>query len=326
MISAYRKWKAEYFPDADPDVCADEAFATYGDSEACRDAARSFDLWQTVLSGSWDVRFRDIEMVCLMEMSSALAFARAVEALLPVAKAVEDGFEKLGYPEFGRTLTCGMRISMAWDTNDTDIDLHVFEPSGEEAYYGHQKTQIGGLVSRDFTQGYGPEEYVLRDGMSGTYRVLAKFYASHKQDLSGATTILLTFFTDFAIPGREKRGCITLRLEDNKESIHVGDIQTVSPKWDARKRNVEAHVWAEGIFARWRREVDSVALFIQRWWRTQRVLQPFSSRRPAKFRRALVRVMATRPPLDVWQKASLIGSLLRWMNLAGDSMQLQVQS
>eukprot|EP00930_Biecheleria_cincta_P096982 TRINITY_DN88742_c0_g1_i1.p1 TRINITY_DN88742_c0_g1~~TRINITY_DN88742_c0_g1_i1.p1 ORF type:complete len:493 (-),score=78.55 TRINITY_DN88742_c0_g1_i1:16-1296(-) len=194
---------------------------------------------------------------------------------------------------------------MAWDTNDTDIDLHVFEPSGEEAFYGHQNTQIGGLVSRDFTQGFGPEEYVLRDCMSGTYKVFAKFYASHKQDLSGATTILLTFFTDFAIPGREKRGCITLRLEDNKESIHVGDIQTVNPQWDARKRSVEAHIWAEGIFARWRREVDSVTLSIQRWWRTQRVLQPFSSRRPAKFRRALVRVMATRPPLNVEQKALL---------------------
>ena len=44
---------------------------------------------------------------------------------------------------------------MTWDADLTDMDLHVIEPSGEEAYYSHNRTRIGGMVSRDFTAGYG---------------------------------------------------------------------------------------------------------------------------------------------------------------------------
>lgn len=62
-----------------------------------------------------------------------------------------------------------------WDTDMTDIDLHVIEPSGEKAYYGNRRTEIGGQVSRDFTQGYGPEEYTLRAACTGNYKVSAKY-------------------------------------------------------------------------------------------------------------------------------------------------------
>jgi uncharacterized protein YfaP (DUF2135 family) len=41
---------------------------------------------------------------------------------------------------------------MTWHADNTDIDLWVTEPSGEKAYYGHNCTTIGGLVSRDFTK------------------------------------------------------------------------------------------------------------------------------------------------------------------------------
>lgn len=73
---------------------------------------------------------------------------------------------------------CFHRIVMAWDTDLTDLDLHgnyftalcvfvccsfahtVTEPSGEEVYYGNRFSRSGAMNSRDFTQGYGPEEYV----------------------------------------------------------------------------------------------------------------------------------------------------------------------
>ena len=51
---------------------------------------------------------------------------------------------------------------LTWDADQTDIDLWVTEPSGEKCFYGHNRTTIGGLLSRDFTDGYGPEEYCLR--------------------------------------------------------------------------------------------------------------------------------------------------------------------
>eukprot|EP00957_Ditylum_brightwellii_P014311 1077367-Ditylum_brightwellii.AAC.1 len=54
-------------------------------------------------------------------------------------------------------------VWLGWDTDNTDIDLHVKEPSGNEIYYGNRESDIGGNLSRDFTKGYGPEVYILKD-------------------------------------------------------------------------------------------------------------------------------------------------------------------
>ncbi|CAF1088897.1 unnamed protein product [Rotaria sordida] len=75
-------------------------------------------------------------------------------------------------------------------TNDTDLDLHVIEPTGEECYYSHKDTVISGMISRDFTQGYGPEEYFVRKVVKGTYIVRAKYFANHQQSLTGTRTIM----------------------------------------------------------------------------------------------------------------------------------------
>ncbi|CAF1336335.1 unnamed protein product, partial [Rotaria sordida] len=32
---------------------------------------------------------------------------------------------------------------MTWNTNDTDVDLQVIEPTGEACYYSHKNTAIG---------------------------------------------------------------------------------------------------------------------------------------------------------------------------------------
>ncbi len=51
---------------------------------------------------------------------------------------------------------------ITWNTDTTDVDLHVIEPSGEECFYRHRNTRrSGGRLTQDVTQGYGPEMYVL---------------------------------------------------------------------------------------------------------------------------------------------------------------------
>jgi hypothetical protein len=83
--------------------------------------------------------------------------------------------------------------------------------TGNECYYGANRTPMGGLVSRDFTQGYGPEEYMIRNALPGKYIVKAKYYASHSMSLSGGTTILLTIHTNFGRPDKEQCQRITIR-------------------------------------------------------------------------------------------------------------------
>ena len=89
---------------------------------------------------------------------------------------------------YRRDLPVKIRIALSWDADETDIDLHVLEPDGEEAFYGHRRTSSGGFVSEDVTTGYGPEEYMRKEGL-GTFKILSNYFASHQTALTGATTV-----------------------------------------------------------------------------------------------------------------------------------------
>lgn len=117
-----------------------------------------------------------------------------------------------------------IRIVMTWDADMTDMDLHVVEPSGEVAFYSHNRTTIGGMVTRDFTQGYGPEVYLLRKAMHGTYQIKAKFYGSSAAELVGAVTLQVDVYTNYGRPN-ERRQSMTFRLTEAKEMFTVGEIE-----------------------------------------------------------------------------------------------------
>ena len=121
-------------------------------------------------------------------------------------------------------LDCGVRVVMAWDTDNVDIDLHVIEPLGEEASYMNKRTRIGGRMSRDFTGGFGPEEYLLRHAVSGTYNVFAKYFASHRRDTAGITTLLLCLYTDFGRPATQQRRMLTVRLPVAGGKLNVATV------------------------------------------------------------------------------------------------------
>jgi hypothetical protein len=61
-----------------------------------------------------------------------------------------------------------LMIWLGWDTDKTDVDLHVKEPNGREVYYGNKRGEVGGLLSQDVTQGYGPVVYILKDAKGAT--------------------------------------------------------------------------------------------------------------------------------------------------------------
>ena len=179
------------------------------------DCRRALELLAKVVNQKWD-RFEEIEVIALMELNALWADC---ERRFPQ--------EKLNFPvdqRLRKLLDLDVRILLTWDADMTDIDLHVTEPSGETAYYGHNLTTIGGLVSRDFTQGYGPEEYCLHKAMSGTYKIEATYYGSQAAQLMGPVTVQAEVITHFGRPN-EKRKNLTLRLEDKKETVLVGEVE-----------------------------------------------------------------------------------------------------
>ena len=126
-------------------------------------------------------------------------------------------------PVYRRDLPVKLRIVMSWDADETDIDLHVLEPNGEEAYYRNRRTAEGGFVSEDVTTGYGPEEYLKKDLESGTYKVLSNYFASHQTSLTGATTVSVTIYTNWG-SANETQQIQTLRLDKPKDKHLIGEV------------------------------------------------------------------------------------------------------
>jgi hypothetical protein len=79
------------------------------------------------------------------------------------------------------------------------------------------------LVSRDITDGYGPEEYLIRRAPAGPYLVKAHYYGSRQQTLVGPATVTATVFTDWG-RATESRQVLTLRLDQPREMTEVGTV------------------------------------------------------------------------------------------------------
>ena len=84
---------------------------------------------------------RQVSIVALEELNALIAWCGAVEwpdGVRPTVPELDAAYR--------RDLPTKIRIVLSWDADETDIDLHVLEPDGEEAYYGHRRTSSGGFV------------------------------------------------------------------------------------------------------------------------------------------------------------------------------------
>jgi len=196
-----------------------ERWEAHGDPA---DATRAMDLLYDVIDREWE-RFPEIELIALVELNRLIARSSARGIATPAR--IDRRLIQL--------LDLDLRISLSWDLDLTDVDLHVFEPNGDHAYYGHNQTSMGGLVSRDFRQGYGPEEYVLRKAVPGAYQIKAHYYGSQQQTVAGACTVIAHVFLHYGRPEEQKQ-VMTLRLDRPSDQVIVGEVTfTGSPSASA---------------------------------------------------------------------------------------------
>ena len=183
------------------------------------DVTEALDLFKKVAFTPWKRHADSIPLFALEEMNALAAWSKAQSWPDGAAPAAPD-IPK----EFRQNLDTDLRIVMSWDADATDVDLHVVEPSGEEAYYAHNRTKKGGLVSRDITDGYGPEEYLIRKALDGPYAVKAHYFGSSQQTVTGPATVTATVFTDWGRP-TQKQQVLTLRLDKTKDTVEVGTVR-----------------------------------------------------------------------------------------------------
>lgn len=165
---------------------------------------------EQVVLGKWDGRFPDIELIALGELNDVIRRAGSKSgATLP--------------DDLIQALDCDLRVILTWDADACDMDLWVTEPSGEKAFYGHTATTIGGNFGKDFTQGYGPEEYIVKKAMKGTFKIQINYYGNRQQLLAGDTTIQVLVVKNWGRPN-EERQAVTRRLKDKQEVLDIADV------------------------------------------------------------------------------------------------------
>ncbi|MEC3906648.1 VIT domain-containing protein [Tamlana sp. 2201CG12-4] len=122
--------------------------------------------------------------------------------------------------EFLNGIDFDIRIVVDWNHNDTDIDLHIIDPNLEECYYEHTKTRIGGRISPDMTQGFGPEEFVLNKAIKGNYFIKIKYYGDRYQKEENPTFMKVTMFKYYGSKKEIKETkIIRLTKRDDQEII-----------------------------------------------------------------------------------------------------------
>jgi Ca-activated chloride channel homolog len=118
-----------------------------------------------------------------------------------------------------------LRVVLCWDADLVDCELAVVEPSGERCWSLNNATAGGGLLSMDMTGGLGPEEYVLRQAVPGTYTIQARLFSPLKgrAKLAGGVTISARIYTNFGRPD-ERQQLAVFRFETSRKYIELARV------------------------------------------------------------------------------------------------------
>ena len=87
-----------------------------------------------------------------------------------------------------------LRVVLSWDSDGTDLDLHVVSPDGQHVFYGNRAVANGGALDVDVTTGFGPEIYANPTPPKGVYHVYVNYYGAGdgRQDVTTAQVAIVT--------------------------------------------------------------------------------------------------------------------------------------
>ena len=170
----------------------------------------AIDLLFIVVNNKFNSRFPEIENIALNEINRIAERAKRQNVAI---KEIPT--------EFRHLIDVDIRVIINWDTDMTDMDLWVTDPFKEKCMYSHRFTATGGRNSPDFTQGYGPEEFMIRNAKKGDYVIETDYYGSHSQKVIGPVTLYAEVFTNYGRPD-ETHQTLSFRLGERKQVVKVG--------------------------------------------------------------------------------------------------------
>jgi uncharacterized protein YfaP (DUF2135 family) len=86
-----------------------------------------------------------------------------------------------------------LRVVLSWDSDMTDLDLHVVSPDGQHVFYGNRVAPNGGALDVDVTTGFGPEIFAHPAPPPGLWQVYVNYYGAGdaREDLTVAQIAII---------------------------------------------------------------------------------------------------------------------------------------
>lgn len=113
-----------------------------------------------------------------------------------------------------------LAVKLSWNTDSSDIDLHVTEPSGEKCYYQNPDSRSGGHLTSDITDGFGPELYTLKSAPAGKYKIQLVFYSRNQNRTQASAQATVEIIQNYG-RSNEKITRKAVNLTKQKETIDI---------------------------------------------------------------------------------------------------------
>jgi uncharacterized protein YfaP (DUF2135 family) len=127
------------------------------------------------------------------QFTATFALGRGANAIEVIAPAADGKSEpaRARLNLYAQIPRLDLQVLLFWDTDQTDVDLHITEPSGEQVNYTSKESKNGGRLDRDDTDGYGPEIYVISSAPTGSYTIAAHYYGDRDTGQTTATVMVI---------------------------------------------------------------------------------------------------------------------------------------
>jgi hypothetical protein len=122
-----------------------------------------------------DGRFRGVDRI-LREDAGLIAAAWNKKSSFK-RSAIEERLAKVGGFLDDKP---SVRFVLVWETDNNDVDFHIFDGKGGHAYYSKMELPSGGQLYADVTTGYGPECFTIplpRAQRAEPYKLQAHYYS-----------------------------------------------------------------------------------------------------------------------------------------------------
>ena len=166
-----------------------------------------------VVENTWDDRFGDVQLVTMNDINSLVARHKGIKTNFIDKRLLKSE-------------PVDIRVVLSWDTDNCDMDLWVTDPTDEKCFFDNKLTYLGGKISKDVTQGYGPEEFMLKKAPKGSYKIEADYFGTRSQKQLMPVTLRITFYTHFGTDKEQKQET-TVRVTNEKDVIEVGSFEFI---------------------------------------------------------------------------------------------------